>query len=102
ARLAIRGPAEMDRNRGAVEGEEEPIWIAGLDGLQFADLGVLCPEGPEPLRGLILESLTGRAAATCQRRAIGIGPEVVVEIALDPATELDAVVARLRIGTLDE
>jgi hypothetical protein len=95
--LAVMAPALMERRE--LDGVEEARWIIGADGLEFADLGVICPEDV----GLpYVPTLNGSVVDTCQRRAIGIGPGVVVEMGLAPDVDLEALIARLRIGTLEE
>jgi hypothetical protein len=95
--LAIVGPAAMDR--GGIDGATDPRWVTGLDGVEFADLGVICAEDD----GFpYLSSISGVPAEGCQRRAIGIGPDVVIEIAILPSKDLDAVIRQIQLGTLEE
>ena len=95
--LAIVGPAAMDR--GGIDGVTDPRWVTGLDGLEFADLGVISAEDD----GFpYLPSISGVPAEGCQRRAIGIGPDVVVEIAILPSKDLDAVISQIQLGTLED
>jgi hypothetical protein len=92
----MSAPARLELDDVTDGSGQPPARIEGFDGLEFVDLGVVCPD-VEPL-----ESMQGWPSSTCQRRAIGVGLGFVVELVLPVESDLHDVAADIRVGTLDD
>jgi hypothetical protein len=94
--ISVEAPVQVDLERD-LDGGDPPL-VEGSEGLTFVDLGVLCPES----EGAWVPSVSGSPGYQCQRRALGTGPGLLIELALPPDVDLEQVIAELRMGSLDD